>query len=232
MTIAVLLSGGNGTRIGGEIPKQYIKVNQRRIMDYSLSTLCKSEYIDYVVIVAAKEWQQTIYEEMVKTEEDKTIGFALPGDNRQMSIYNALVFIEEYFKDRLTDKDCVFIHDAARPNLTEDMIREYIDAIEDHDGVMPVLPVKDTMYMSGDGDKVSELLDRKKLFFGQAPEVFKFFKYFEANKALLPDKILEINGSTEPAVLFGMDVIMVKGSEKNFKITTQADLDAFVASAV
>ena len=70
-------------------------------------------------------------------------------------------------------------------------------------------------------------MDRGKVYAGQAPEVFLLGKYYEANRALLPDKILEINGSTEPAVMAGMDIVMIPGDERNFKITTAADLERF-----
>ena len=92
---------------------------------------------------------------------------------------------------------------------------------------MPVLPMKDTVYTSLDGRKVTALLDRSTVYAGQAPEVFQIGRYFEANRKLLPEKILKINGSTEPAILDGMDIVMIPGEEGNFKITTGADLERF-----
>ena len=71
------------------------------------------------------------------------------------------------------------------------------------------------------------LLEREKVFAGQAPEVFDFEKYYEANVRLFPDGLQKIRGSTEPAVLAGMDVIMIPGDEKNYKITTKGDLERF-----
>lgn len=100
-------------------------------------------------------------------------------------------------------------------------------ASKGHDGAMPVLPMKDTVYLSEDGVSVSELLNRSRLFAGQAPELFDLEKYYTANMALLPDRILSINGSTEPAVMAGMDIAMVAGDEGNYKITTAADLERF-----
>lgn len=81
--------------------------------------------------------------------------------------------------------------------------------------------------LSEDGKCISSLLDRSKLFAGQAPEAFKLGKYYDANSALLPEKILLINGSTEPAVLAGMDIVMIPGDENNFKITTRPDFERF-----
>ena len=87
--------------------------------------------------------------------------------------------------------------------------------------------MKDTVYYSRDGYTVGKLLDRKTIYAGQAPEVFLLGKYYEANRRLLPDRILRINGSTEPAIMARMDIAMIPGDEGNFKITTRADLERF-----
>ena len=121
----------------------------------------------------------------------------------------------------------VLIHDAARPLLSRELIAGCVRGVSEHDGVLPVLPMKDTVYFSEDGKIISGLLDRGEIFAGQAPECFNFKKYLAANEALLPDAIMAINGSTEPAVMAGMDVVMIPGDEKNFKITTKEDLERF-----
>ncbi len=224
MNIAILLSGGTGSRLGSDIPKQYIKVNGKMIITYSLKVLCGHKDIDGIVIVVADEWKGKVQETLENLNSETKVFFAKPGANRQLSIYNALQEIAVH--DELVASN-VFIHDAARPNLTSEMISSYLGAMEGHDGVLPVLPMKDTVYYSQDGKQVSNLLDRSKVFAGQAPEVFNFQKYYAACKALLPDKILSINGSTEPAIIAGMDIAMVPGDENNYKITTRADLEKF-----
>lgn len=107
------------------------------------------------------------------------------------------------------------------------MITDCVEAMEGHDGVMPVLPMKDTVYRSVDGKTVSELLERTQIYAGQAPEAFRIGLYHEANQRLCPDKIMEINGSTEPAVMAGMNIAMIPGDEGNIKITTKNDLERF-----
>ena len=71
------------------------------------------------------------------------------------------------------------------------------------------------------------MLDRNCLFAGQAPEAFQLGKYYDANIQLSKEKLLTINGSTEPAVLAGLDIAFVAGEETNFKITTQEDFEQF-----
>ncbi|MXP78061.1 NTP transferase domain-containing protein [Lachnospiraceae bacterium WCA-9-b2] len=224
MTIALILSGGTGTRLGFDIPKQYIEVNGRPIISYSIESLSSHNELDAIQIVADPVWQGQIQDWLAEEGEcGKFRGFSSPGGNRQLSILNGLKDIREYAKD----SDYVFIHDAARPLLTEKQITDCIAGAFGHDGVLPVLPMKDTVYSSTDGKKISALLNRSEIYAGQAPEVFQLGSYYEANCRLLPDKIWQINGSTEPAILAGLDVVMIPGDEGNFKITTKEDLERF-----
>ena len=230
MNIALILSGGTGTRMGTDIPKQYIEVCGKPIISYCIECISKHPKIDAIQIVAEEEWRELIsesIEQFAKTKEveisSKLKGFSKPGANRQLSIYNGLEAIKTY----ADDDDYVFIHDAARPLLSEKQITDCLKAADGHDGVLPVLPMKDTVYSSTDGKTITSLLNRKEIYAGQAPEVFRLGKYYEANRKLLPDEILRINGSTEPAILVGMDIAMIPGDENNFKITTRADLERF-----
>ena len=141
----------------------------------------------------------------------------------QLSVYHALTDILRY----ASADDYVMIHDAARPQVSLAFLTKCFEMAKGHDGVLPVLSMKDTVYLSKDGERVSSLLEREKILAGQAPEVFLLGKYYEANRQLLPEKILGINGSTEPAILAGMDILMIPGEEGNFKITTRADLERF-----
>lgn len=224
MNVALILSGGTGTRLGADIPKQYIEVGGKPIICYCVERLLRHDKIDAVQLVADQSWHDEIRNWISEEDINKKFkGFSLPGENRQLSIFNGLEDIRKY----ASDEDFVLIHDAARPLLSEGMISECIDTVQGHDGALPVLPMKDTVYLSMDGKKVDNLLDRNRIYAGQAPEIFRIGKYYEANKQLLPTEILKINGSTEPAVMAEMDIVMIPGDERNFKITTKADLERF-----
>ena len=233
MNIAIFLSGGSGSRAGAGLPKQYHKAGGYMMSTYALKPLLECDRIEAVVIVSEKEWQESIVDDARRAGADtsKVIGFALPGENRQLSILNGMAEIEKsvhnLFMVTGTIKDTVLIHDAARPYVSGELLESIYDAIDGHDGVMPVLPMKDTVYFSEDKQTIAKLLEREKIFAGQAPELFLFDKYLEANKALCPDRIKQINGSSEPAVIAGMDIVMIPGDENNIKITTAADLERF-----
>lgn len=219
MVYSIILSGGTGVRLGGNIPKQYIEVNGYPIIADSLDVFEKNILIDKYVIVASDEWHDYIS----KFVESKFIGFAKPGENRQLSIYSGLVALS----DVATKDDIVIIHDAARPFVNDEIINGLVEACEGTDGAMPALPVKDTMYIQENG-RVKALIDRDSLIAGQAPEAFLYGKYLRANETLLPDKILDIKGSTEPAYIAGMNIAVVAGDENNFKITTREDLERYI----
>lgn len=195
------------------------------------------------------------YEDIAADAGRKQIGlfFANPGENRQLSILSGLEQIErmenladvrgrwENPKSRKMGEDLgyeesavrqtgdhfVVIVDAARPKMSSGLLVSCIEAAKACDGAIPVLPMKDTIYFSENGSRISGLLERRKLFAGQAPEAFKFCKYLEANRRLLPDRIKSIVGSTEPAILADMEIRMIEGDEENYKITTDEDLKRF-----
>lgn len=219
MNTALILAGGTGTRLGGSLPKQYIEVAGRPVIGYCLTVFEKHREVDAIRIVAEESWHAFISE----WTGVKFRGFSRPGQNRQLSIFNGLKDI----RSGAADDDIVIIHDAARPMVTGRLISECLRACAGHDGVMPALPMKDTVYASGDGRKISALLDRGGIYAGQAPEVFRLGAYYGANRELAPEEILRINGSAEPAVLAGMDIAMIPGDESNFKITTKEDLERF-----
>lgn len=224
MAVALILSGGMGARMGTDVPKQYIEIGGRCIISYCIETLLRHEKINSIRITADALWHETIRQCLEKYDtNNKFKGFSAPGANRQLSILNGLKDI----RGHAADDELVLIHDAARPMLSEKLITDCLGAAAGHDGAMPVLPMKDTVYRSADGKNISSLLNRKEVFAGQAPEAFVLGKYYEANMRLVPDRILEINGSAEPAVMAGMDIAMLPGSEDNLKITTRKDLERF-----
>lgn len=224
MNIALILSGGSGKRLKSDIPKQYIKVGGKPIISYCFEVFANHAGIDAVHVVAGFGWYKEIRQWMEEAGVmGKFKGFSVPGENRQLSIWHALRDIVKY----AADDDKVLVHDAARPMLSGQMVSNCLDAIKGHDGVIPVLPMKDTLYKSRDGKVVNDLLERDEIYAGQVPELFYLGAYYKANRKLPPAAMLKISGTMEPAIKAGLDIAMIPGDEKNIKITTQADLDKF-----
>lgn len=221
MNRTVILAGGAGTRMGGCVPKQFINVNGKPLLQYSLEAVRDCECAGEVWIVAGEPWRGAV-ERMIKEAgiSSRFRGFCDPGPERQVSVMNALT---ELMKEETAENSYVMVHDGARPLVSGELIRRCFEAAAGRDGAVPVLPVKDTVYRMEDG-RLSGLLKRDQLAAGQAPEVFRLKPYYDANLALMPDQIMRIRGSAEPAVLAGMDIVVIPADERNIKITTQEDL--------
>ena len=218
--LAIILSGGVGSRMGSDIPKQYLEVNGRAVIDYALHTMASDERIDGQVITVAPEWRDHVAA-MTKSLS-LPVTLAPAGETRQYSIYNALrAAVEAGY----SDDTIVIIHDAARPFVSSRLIGDCIAALDEgYDGALPVLPVKDTIYQSPDGVTIGNLLPRQQLWAGQAPESFRLGAYLALHDNCPREQLLKINGSTEIAFNAGWRVKLIPGEESNFKVTTPDDL--------
>lgn len=215
-----------GSRMNMEhFPKQYMTVGGRPMISYCLRTFNAHSGIDRIVIVADEAWHDFILACIAKEQIHKFGGFAAPGKTRQLSVLNGLKAMEE----TAAANDLVIIHDAARPLVPEALITDCLTHNARADGVMPVLPVKDTCYESTDGAHISRLLKRSTLFAGQAPESFRFGSYLAAHQKLSEEELEKISGSSELAYLSGLTVEMIPGAEINFKVTTKEDLQLFAS---
>lgn len=232
---AVLLSGGIGSRIASENPKQYLLVGGKMIVTHTLTTLLQAPEISDVIIVAAEEWQERILFDAEKNDlsTEKIRDFAAPGRTRQESIANALNKLlrksggmRELKAE--SESELILIHDAARPCVSTDLIRHCFEALGTHDGVMPYLPMRDTVYLADDAaGRIEACLKRSRVVAGQAPELFRLKKYEQALSALPAKTLRDVSGTAEPAVLAGLDIVLIPGEERNLKITTESDLTRF-----
>jgi len=224
MNIAIILSGGIGSRMGFAIPKQYVEVEGKPIIAYSFETFANNESIDAVIIGCADDWLDYIKDIVAKSKTTKQVLYSPPGETRQYSIFNALKIANAIAQN---ENDVVIIHDAARPLVSHEIISRCIDGCKKAEGVMPIIPVKDTIYFSEDGMHIKALLNRNHLWAGQAPEAFRLCKYLEEHEKMTHEELLNINGSTELAYKAGLSCIMIEGDPMNFKITTPEDLSNF-----
>ena len=224
MNTAIILSGGIGTRMGADRPKQYIEVNGAPIIVYCLKAFLSTARIDAFIIGAAEEWRDYINSFIQKENTTAPFYYSEPGETRQYSIYNALKKAKEI---GIRNNDVVIIHDAARPLVSKELIERCIDGCNTSDAVLPIIPVKDTIYLSNDGKNIQSLLDRSQLYCGQAPEAFRFGPYLKVHDEMPREELLKINGSTEIAYKAGLCCQMVDGDPMNFKITTPEDLINF-----
>ena len=130
MNYAIILSGGIGTRMQmGDFPKQYLEVEKKPILLYTLEQFQKSSAVEKIVIVAADAWREKIRGWMEEDGITKFLAFADAGDTRQESIHNGLTVCME---DSVSENDGVIIHDGVRPLVSEQLIGDCLAALADH----------------------------------------------------------------------------------------------------
>lgn len=224
MNYLIILSGGTGTRMGGKIPKQYQEINGVPVISYTMRNIDCSAF-EKIVLVVVPSWIDFIKEKVLVDLDEKKIIFAQAGLSRQESVLHGLLALKNY----AGEDDIVVIHDSARPNCKKDLFMNLINECQEADGVMPVLPVKDTIYICRQGNSVvADVLNRDELCVGQTPEAYKYGPYFLINKKLSKEELERIRGSSEIACKSGLKIKIVEGDEMNFKITTPADFERFV----
>ena len=224
MVYALILSGGKGVRLGGDIPKQYIEVGGKPVIGYSLDTFQKHEKIDGIVIVADTSWQDYLSKYIENNGISKFSVFAPAGISRTHSILNGMKALKDINAE---DDAIVIVHDAARPGVTDSIIDGCVAGLDENDCAMPVLPVKDTVYLSKDHKTISSLLKRDELVAGQAPESVRLGQYYGIISAKTDEELMSISGTSAVVYESGLKVGLFEGSEKNYKITTTADLEKF-----
>ena len=227
MNYAVILSGGVGSRMRQDgFPKQYIEIYGKPILIYTLERFNNNALVDKIIIVAAEQWREKIFEWIDIYGINKFVEIANAGNTRQESILNGLEVCAKY---SVESSDNVIIHDAVRPLLSDLLISKCLNKKKNSEGCMPVLPINDTVYQSLNGNEITNLLDRKTLFAGQAPEAFHLHRYLEINRFATKTELANIRGSSEIAYKNGLDVTLIAGEEMNFKLTTPVDLERFKA---
>lgn len=220
--IALVLSGGTGNRMGSGIPKQYQVIAGKPVLVHTLERVQACETVDGALVVASPQWADTILRWKEEFSLSKLLGIAPAGADRQLSIRSGLLAARELMdEDR---KSGVIIQDAVRPLSSAALLTQLIENLQDAPCIMPVLPVTDTTYTSGNGQWVEGLLDRSTLYGGQAPEAFHYWPYLTLYRDTPADRLSAMSGSCQLPYSNGWRVKMIPGERENIKITYAADL--------
>lgn len=212
--VAVVAAAGKGTRLGAEVPKAYVPLRGRSLLERSVTAMETAEVVDAIYVVVSPEMEPVA----ARLLEGHDVTFVHGGAERADSVWNALQVIP-------LDDACVLIHDAARALTPPGMIARVARAVlEGADAVIPVLPVADTIKVVSDG-VVESTPDRARLRAVQTPQGFNLRALRAANEAYVAS-----GGSfvpTDDASLMewhGVEVRTVQGDPMAFKITTPIDL--------
>ncbi len=213
---AIVLAAGKGRRMGADINKQFLTLQQRPILYYSLSTFESCVQVDYIVLVAAKEEVDYCRAEIKeKYNFSKIVNIVSGGKERQDSVLKGL--------EAMPSCDVVLIHDGARPFVSHKIIEDGIKYAAQYGAASCGVPAKDTIKLL-DKDNFGEATpDRDKLYIVQTPQCFSYEHILKCHRKL---KALGevVTDDTSVVERFGNRVYFYEGSYNNIKITTPEDI--------
>ena len=216
MIIAAILAGGKGERVGGETPKQLLMLGERPVIQWSVDTFHRNKQINEIIIVSEKSSLTAIKKIFPEQNYPKITAVIEGGIERVDSSANA-VFYKNYNPD-----DLFMIHDAARPFISSEMIDELINTVNRHGAAGVYIPSKDTIAVV-DNKVIDSIPERKRMFYAQTPQAFRYDFIAEAHKSYQLNRICGITDDVSLVHSAGHDVHIVPGSDLNFKITTELD---------
>jgi 2-C-methyl-D-erythritol 4-phosphate cytidylyltransferase len=220
---AIVPSAGLGKRFDASRRKTFVTVKGVPLFIYTLKRLHSEKSIGEIIPVLRQEDMDKAFEIVKEYNLSKIKQIARGGEERQDSIYNALKLVEESVNEPY--RNCfVLIHDGVRPYIPEGMIEKLIEGIKGVDGVIPGIPVKDTIKEIDAGGIVLSTLNRDKVRAVQTPQFFSFKAIKKAYDSAIEDGFY----ATDDAALIervGGKIKIIPGSPYNIKVTTPEDLE-------
>ncbi len=242
MNYALILAGGVGSRMGADVPKQFIEVGGKPIIIHSLERFAAHSDIDSIFVVCIEEWQPLLEKQIAEFGLSKVTKILPQGRDRRESSYIGIKAIAEDAEIRGASlKDSVvLIHDAARPLVTAEIISENIADAKRYGACETVCKMADTVIKSEDGftRAITDIVPRESLFRVQTPQSFTLDVILSAHENYikilaeceqLGDNAPEITDDAGLVLLLGKEVKLTDGSSLNIKLTTREDIDFFAA---
>ena len=227
MNIAMLIAGGKGVRTQQDIPKQFLNINDRPVIVYTLQAFQQHPDIDEIAVVCIDGWQQVLWAYAKQFDITKLKWVTVGGENGQSSIRNVVEELASHY----SDDDMILIHDAIRPNISQEIISSCIATCRLHGSAITVIPCAEAMLLRkcGGNEISDEVISRDSLARTQTPQAFSLGKLKWAHEEALKRGITNSTASCTLMIELGEEVHFCAGSEKNVKITTTEDLEIFKA---
>ena len=226
-TVAIVLAAGQGKRMNSKTAKQYLALQDKPVLYYSLKAFQESR-IDHIILVTGASDKEYVRQEIVeKYGFSKVSCIVAGGKERYHSVYNGLQASKQY----TSGESYVFIHDGARPFVTETMIEEAFACVKTEDACVIGMPVKDTIKIADEAGYAVNTPKRSLVWMIQTPQVFSlslitraYEELIAKEKQLLQDGVQITDDACVVELLTNHKVKLVEGSYENIKITTPEDL--------
>ncbi len=223
--IALIIAGGSGSRMNQDIPKQFLTVNERPIIIYTLEAFEHHAEIDVIAVVCIEGWEQVLWAYAKQFNISKLKYIVKGGENGQASIRNGVYELEQYF----ASEDIVLIHDAIRPMVSADIISDCISKTRRYGNATTVIPCAEAMIQTLDGTVSVGNYPRDNLKRTQTPQGFHIGHICSLHRKAQEAGVTESVASCTLMIEMGEQVYFSAGSEKNIKLTTVEDIEIFKA---
>lgn len=227
MNIAIIIAGGVGSRMGANIPKQFIKVRGKDVLAYTLESFQKHHLVDAIEVVCIDGWEDDVWAYKEKYVISKLKWITKGGSSGQESIRNGVYNL----KDKVSENDNIIIHDGIRPLVDKGVLDDLIEKCNKYGNAVTSMPYNEQIFLVDDDISTIKYIPRETLRRVATPQCYKYKlldeKYHEAF-----EKRIGIYGSSYANTMMvelGVRLYFAKGSDKNIKLTTPGDLEIFEA---
>ena len=213
-TYGVILAAGESTRFDAEVNKLFYKVNGKELVLYPVETFLENNEIDEVIIVCS-ESNMTALEDLLA--EHQSVSIIVGGNSRQESEYLAL----QHLQNKATDNCLVAIHDAARSFIPSELLTSLVNTAKKFGSASPYLDNSNFYDIEN-----NKFVTKRKIVDIQTPQVYKYKELFECYSFLSKNNITGMVDTTESMFNFNkFETHVIRGEEKNLKITYKNDLE-------
>ncbi len=227
MNYALIIAGGSGNRMGQDIPKQFMHVDDCPIIVHTLLAFERHPDIHGIAVVCLDGWQTVLRSYANQFSVTKLKWIFKGGDSGMESIHNGIYGLRE---EGCQGEDLVLIHDAVRPLLSQDIISSNIAICQKYGYAITGIRCREAILESEDGFSTTKSIPRGKLIRTQTPQTFRLRNIIEAHEEAAVRGIENsVASCTLMAELGGREMHIVPGSEKNIKVTTVEDLEILKA---
>ena len=225
MNIALLTAGGVGSRMGLEIPKQFIHVNDKPVIIYTLEAFEKHPSIDAIIVVVLEGWEEVLKSYAKQFRISKLKWVVVGGKNGQESIYNGI----QKLKSEINKDATILVHDGNRSLISSQIISDSLVTFSTHGSAVAAIPCVEAVFESTDKVSSNRSINRELLLRTQTPHVYRLSELLTAHEEALKKNITDSTASCTLMQALGKKVYFSRGSELNIKITTAEDLELFKA---
>lgn len=225
MNTALILAGGTDSRFKMDIPKQFVNVNNRPIIVYTLERFQNHPEIDEIIVTCLNGWQEFVKVYAKQFNITKLKKVITGGKDAQESTYHGL----QIMKDKMEMGDIVVIHDAIRPMVSEKIISDSIQMCRKRGMGVAATYIMDTIMHSGNGKEGYQSINRYEIMKVQTPQAFDFKFIMELHERAIREKCLGAWDNSSLITRLGEKVYFSKGSDLNLKINSVEDVEMFKA---